>query len=47
MNDLELDHPELYADTYEKAMAMTHELTGLDLDMTDMLKGTPDLPWVP
>lgn len=45
MNELQLDHPQLYAAIYEKAMAMTIELTGLDLDMTDMLKGTPDLPW--
>ena len=45
MNDLQLDHPHLYVAIYEKATAITTELTGINLDMTDMLKGTPDLPW--
>jgi hypothetical protein len=45
MNELQLDHPPLYVAIYEKATAITIELTGINLDMTDMLKGTPDLPW--
>lgn len=45
LSDLEIEYPEVYATIEKKALAITIEEYTLDKDLTDMLKGTANLPW--
>jgi len=45
--ELEVEAPELYAEIEKEALARTMTDFAMDLDLTDLLKGTPDLPLYP
>ena len=45
--ELEVEAPELYAEIEKEALAPTMTDFAMDLDLTDLLKGTPDLPLYP
>ena len=45
LTDLEAEHPELHAAIEKKALKKALEEFTLDQDISDMLKGTPDIPW--
>ncbi len=45
--ELEVEAPEIYAEIEKEALARTMADFAMDLDLTDLLKGTPDLPLYP
>ena len=45
--ELEVEAPEIYAEIEKEALARTIADFTMDLDLTDLLKGTPDLPLYP
>ena len=45
--ELEVEAPEIYAEIEKEALARTIADFAMDLDLTDLLKGTPDLPLYP
>ena len=45
--ELEVEAPEIYAEIEKEAIARTIADFKMDLDLTDLLKGTPDLPLSP
>ena len=45
--ELEVEAPDIYAEIEKEALARTIADFTMDLDLTDLLKGTPDLPLYP
>ncbi|MDA8695376.1 hypothetical protein N9L83_00340 [Flavobacteriales bacterium] len=45
LDDLEAEYPELHDAIVQKALKETIEEYTLDMDITDILKGTPNIPW--
>ena len=45
--ELEVEAPEIFAEIEKEALARTIADFTMDLDLTDLLKGTPDLPLYP
>lgn len=45
--ELEIEAPEIYAEIEKEALSRTIADFTMDLDLTDLLKGTPDLPLYP
>lgn len=45
LDDLEAEHPEIHKSIEQRALKMTMEEFSLHMDITEILQGTPDLPW--